>query len=69
MSVERIITKIPTEAEIEQASPNEIGKISWAVVCDLLGGTITTKDANAISTRVSKRLQAIERELSAGSLA
>jgi len=45
MSVERIITKIPTEAEIEQASPNEIGKISWAVVCDLLGGTITTNGA------------------------
>lgn len=62
-------TPIPTDVEIDQASLNQIGMIAWTVVCGLLGETIATKEANAISNRVGKRLRAIEQELRAGSLA
>jgi len=69
MSVEGMTTPIPTDAEIDQASLNEIGMIAWTVVRGLLGDTIATKEANAISKRVGKRLKAIEQELRAGGLA
>jgi hypothetical protein len=63
MPAKKMTAKIPTDAEIDRANLDEIQKITWAVVRHVLSETITTKEANAISRRVGKRIKAIEQEL------
>jgi len=69
MPPKKATTKIPTNAEIDRAGLHNIERISWAAVRDVFSGTITTKEGNAISRRVGKRLKAIEYELRSGHMA
>jgi hypothetical protein len=69
MLAKKATAKIPTDAEIDRASLDEIRQISTTVARDVLRGTITPKEGNAISIRVGRRLEVIEQELRSGATA
>ena len=54
---------MPTDADIESMSLQDLGGYQQALMADITSGAVTTNDAKLIIKRIEKRLKAAGRKL------